>query len=185
MKGMVFTELLEMLEDQYGMDFVEDVILECDLPSGGAYTAVGTYNHKELLTLVSAFSQKTEIPIPALVKAYGEYLWTRFTELYPQFFENVSSAIDFLPNVESYIHVEVKKLYPDAELPSFEVEVTSEDSLQLIYRSPRPFQDLAEGLIEACLNHFEDEWDLQKTVIEDEEDPRVQFRVTTCQLQSN
>lgn len=29
-------------------------------------------------------------------------------------------AFQFLKNIENYIHVEVRKLYPDAELPTFE-----------------------------------------------------------------
>ena len=45
MKGIVFTEFLEMVEDKFSADMVDDIIDDCDLASGGAYTAVGTYPH--------------------------------------------------------------------------------------------------------------------------------------------
>ena len=44
MKGMVFTELLDMVEDKFGIDMVDSIIEDADLPvSKGVYTAVGTY----------------------------------------------------------------------------------------------------------------------------------------------
>src|SRR5262245_35992633 len=52
MKGVVFTEFLEMVGAKFGEDMVDDVILACELPSGGAYTSVGTYDHQELFALV-------------------------------------------------------------------------------------------------------------------------------------
>ena len=40
MKGIVFTELLSMAEAAFSPELVEEVIIACDLPSGGAYTAI-------------------------------------------------------------------------------------------------------------------------------------------------
>ncbi len=45
MKGVVFTEFIEMVEDQFSADMVDDIIDDAQPPSGGAYTAVGTYDH--------------------------------------------------------------------------------------------------------------------------------------------
>jgi hypothetical protein len=59
-----------------------------------------------------------------------------------------------LVGIESVIHTEVRKLYPDAELPSFEVMQQSSDELVLDYHSPRCMDDLAHGLIDACIAHF-------------------------------
>jgi hypothetical protein len=49
MKGMVFTEFLEMVEAKFSADMVDDIISDSDLPNGGAYTSVGTYDHSELV----------------------------------------------------------------------------------------------------------------------------------------
>jgi len=52
MKGIVFTELFDMVEDKFSPDMLDDVLDGCTLESGGAYTTVGTYDHKELLEIV-------------------------------------------------------------------------------------------------------------------------------------
>ncbi len=54
MKGVIFTEFIEMLELQQSPTFVDDLLDSSDLQSGGAYTAVGTYDARELTVLVQA-----------------------------------------------------------------------------------------------------------------------------------
>src|SRR5262249_19283568 len=83
---------------------------------------------------------------------------------YPQFFE-VSSAFAFLENVHNYIHVEVKKLYPDAELPSFECARAGDNGLDMVYRSPRRMADLAEGLIQGCADPYGESLDIARAVL--------------------
>ena len=53
--------------------------------------------------------------------------------------------------------MEVLKLYPDAELPSFRTELLSEHVLQMDYRSDRAMGALAHGLIEACGEHYDED----------------------------
>ncbi len=153
MKGLVFAEFLEMVENTFSLEIADRIITEAELPSGGAYTTIGTYDHHEIVTLVERLSAETGIAAPDLIKVFGTYLFGRFVAAFPQFFE-VDSALAFLQNIEGYIHVEVRKLYPDAELPVFECVMPNPDQLEMTYRSKRPFADLAEGLITACIAHF-------------------------------
>jgi Haem-NO-binding len=154
MKGVVFTEFLDMVESRFGAQCVEDIIDASDLPSGGAYTAVGTYSHEEIVALVEALSMHSNLPVPTLLKVYGEHLFGRFAALYPMFFLGQTNAIDFLSGIEDVIHTEVKKLYPDAQLPKFEVISKKSDFLELLYISAHQFEDLAEGLIAGCIKYF-------------------------------
>lgn len=155
MKGMVFTEFLEMVESKFSADMVDDIIEDSDLPSGGAYTAVGTYDHAELVAMVGALAQRSGLPVPALVHAFGLHLFGRFYALYPGFFEGTSNALDFLEGIETVIHTEVRKLYPDAQLPQFDC-ARSASGLDMVYSSPRHFGDLAAGLIQGAVAHFGD-----------------------------
>ena len=93
MKGVVFTELLELVEEKFGDEIADQIIEESDLPSGGAYTAVGTYDHQEIFQLVTQLSAKTNAPVPTLVKAFGQHLFGRFYAGYPQFFEGIALNI--------------------------------------------------------------------------------------------
>ena len=52
---------------------VDDIIDASALPSGGAYTAVGTYHHGEMLALCSALAERTGEPVPALVHCESCY----------------------------------------------------------------------------------------------------------------
>ena len=177
MKGIVFTELIEMVEADLGIDIADRMIGGAETSNDGAYTAVGTYDHAELIQLVISLSRETDIPVPDLVRAFGKHLFGRFNELYPQFFEGSTSAIDFLPMVETYIHVEVRKLYPDAELPSFDCEC-EDGVLKMTYSSKRPFADLAEGLILACVDHFQDAIDVSRTDLGEKNGTNACFTLT-------
>ena len=58
MKGIVFTEFLEMVEAQFGLDTVDAIIENSDLPSRGAYTAVGTDMEKMGKAISSQFNKR-------------------------------------------------------------------------------------------------------------------------------
>ncbi|MEO0793795.1 MAG: heme NO-binding domain-containing protein [Verrucomicrobiota bacterium] len=164
---MVFTELLDMVEDKFGIDMVDNIIDDADLPvSNGSYTAVGTYPHEEIVSLVMQLSKHSGISPDGLLKVFGEHLFARFHKGYPHFFESATDAFSFLQNIDQYIHVEVRKLYPDAELPKFDCEL-NENQLKMTYSSSRHMEDFAEGLIQGCLNHFEEEADIAREPVDD------------------
>lgn len=161
MKGIVFTEFLDLVGDRFGEEIVDRIIEESDLASGAAYTAVGTYDHAEIITLVSKLSAATQIPVPDLLRTYGSHLFHRFAEHYPHLFSGIGSCFDFLAQIDNYIHVEVRKLYPDAELPEIHCERKGDDRLELTYQSGRPLAYFAEGLIRGSVAHFGESVDVE------------------------
>lgn len=154
MLGVVFTEFLEMVEEKFDIDTVDVIIDNAKIENDGAYTAVGAYSHREIVALVVALSQRTNVPTDDLIHTFGHYLAGRFAKLYPQFFEGFTDPFEFLSTVDRHIHREVKKLYPNAQLPSIQTEPIDEHSLAVTYRSHRSFGKLAEGLIQGSLDHF-------------------------------
>lgn len=156
MKGLVFKEFISLVEENYGDEVVEEIIADSNVKSEGAYTTVGTYDYTEILSLVTHLSLKTTRPASVLVKFFGKNLAKVFIKKFPQFFEK-KDTFEFLKSIDSIIHVEVKKLYSDAELPRFKYqEVSNGKALILDYISTRPFADLAEGLIEGVIEHFKE-----------------------------
>lgn len=178
MRGIVFTEFLEMVEDRFSADMVDDLIDTSDLPSGGVYTALGTYDHQEIVTLTKKLSDKTDIPVPALINTFGTHLFGRFSVLYPFVFEGIGSVFEFLMKLDGYIHVEVRKLYPDAELPAFTYDDSVAGRLVMTYRSTRPFGDLAQGLIAGCIAHFGENITLEREDVSDRPQTCVRFTLT-------
>jgi len=154
MKGIVFTEFLEMVEEKFSFETLDRIIKEAALPNDGAYTGVGTYDHRELVRLVSSLSATTQVPAAELLRSFGQHLFGRFVQGYPEFFRAPSGAFQFLLGIENRIHTEVRKLYPDAELPRFDCRTPDPEHLIMDYLSVRGFADLAEGLILGCIKHF-------------------------------
>jgi hypothetical protein len=165
-KGIVFTEFLEFAEQKIGAEALEEILEACgdDLPTGGAYTAVGTYSCSELMTLVQAISTHSGAAIPQLVHEFGEMMSRSFVALYPQYYNRFHSLFDFLSHIDDYIHVEVKKLYPDAELPEFRVIERSDDRLVIDYNSPRGLTHLAAGLFQGSSDYYREPVRIQHAV---------------------
>jgi len=151
MKGMIFTEFLEMAESRHSADYVDAIIQEAALPNDGAYTAVGTYPAAEIGCLLKAYSRRSGLAPATILQSFGAHLYGRFREQFPAFFSVAADPLAFLESVDGYIHVEVRKLYPDAELPTFQCHRPAPDTLVMLYQSSRGLADLAEGLIRACL----------------------------------
>ena len=162
MLGLVFTEFMEMVEQIYSLDMVDDLIDENELSTGGAYTSVGTYELSELVSLVVSLSEKTGTPVPQLLEAFGQHLMKQFVRKYPAFFDEVNNSFDFLTKVHDHIHVEVKKLYSNAELPSISVTSMDPQSARVEYRSSRALGDLAQGLIKGVAVHYNEQVDVQR-----------------------
>ena len=72
------------------------------------------------------------------------------------------NLFSFLNSIDQYIHPEVLKLYPEAELPRFQAEIKSENEMMLNYMSSKKMSDLAIGLIKGAANHFKEDVDVVK-----------------------
>src|SRR5215207_1957319 len=121
MKGIIFTEFLDMVEQRFSPQVVEQMITAAQLPSGAAYTAVGKYDHGEIWSLVCELSKVCDTSVPDLFKAYGEYLFSRLAADYAQLLTGMNCAFDVMQALDGVIHSEVRRLYSDAELPRFDV----------------------------------------------------------------
>ena len=92
MKGIVFTEFLEMVEGRLGPEVADRMIEESALQTGGAYTAVGTYDHNELMRMAERLGAATGIEVADLLRSFGRHLFGRFVTGYPQFFATALQA---------------------------------------------------------------------------------------------
>ena len=149
MKGIVFSLLNDMVEEQFGLEAWDALITKAG--SDGVYLSTETYSDEEPMRLVAAASELTGIAQTDLVKAFGQYMFPQFYTKYPVFFKPDMTLKSFLLTVDRVIHVEVRKLYPDAALPDFDYEHEEDDKLtQALDRYERllrdfPFPDKVKG----------------------------------------
>jgi len=118
--------------------------------------------------LVKNLSLETNIPVPDLLKVYGEHVFHVFIKAHHKMIPHCTNAFSLLSIIENTIHVNVLKLYPDAELPSFEIESSDDKVLVMIYKSKRKLSDFAEGLIKGALNYFKEEAEIKKELLVDD-----------------
>lgn len=145
-----------MVEDRYSPEVADQIIENANLESGGSYTTVGTYPHSELVALVTSLAEISGEESANLLRTFGRHLLFRFKEIYPEFFEGISSSFDLLDTIDNHVHIEVKKLYPDAELPRFNCDRTNDGTLIMSYSSRRALADLAHGLIEGAVEIWQE-----------------------------
>ena len=145
MKGIVFTEFLDLVEEKFGLEMVDHIITSSDLESDGIYTSVGTYSFSEMLQLLQQLSKSTDISIDNLLLVYAEHFFSVIESSYPGLLATYKDPIEMISSIENHIHVEVRKIYPDAELPTFEVIEKTENSLILNYKSRRAMHHFGLG----------------------------------------
>ena len=75
MKGIIFTDFLELVEYKFGLEMVDKIINQSDLESNGIYTSVGTYDFAEMLQLLTHLSQNTDISVDDLLLVFAEHLF--------------------------------------------------------------------------------------------------------------
>jgi len=173
MRGIVFTELIELIEGKFGYDKLDDVIDDANLENDGAYAATGNYPFEELVRLVVSLSKKTNIPVETLLEVYGEHLFSKLISIFMAFNKS-DDVLEFIGSVESYIHVEVRKLYPDADLPTFNVINSTPEMLEIDYISSKNIPHLAKGLMIGASKHFKQAIDIQMN----QEDSKTNFIIT-------
>jgi Haem-NO-binding len=147
MKGIIFTEFLELVEQKFGLGMVDKIINQSELKSGGIYTSVGTYEFGEMLQLISHLSENTDIAVDDLLMVYAEHLFAALIKTHPDLVKHYKDPMDLLASIENHIHVEVQKIYPEAQLPTFEIEERTSDEMTMVYKSDKALYMLGKGLM--------------------------------------
>jgi hypothetical protein len=157
MKGIIFTEFMTLVEDKFGLDVLDDILDMSD--DEGVYTSVGSYDHRDLVKLIVNLSKKTEIDAGTLQQVFGQTVFKALLNSMQMNAEviNSSGTFDFIKSVEDYIHVEVKKLYPDAKPPNFHFISETDNQLVFDYESARCMSHVCMGLIKGCADNFNEE----------------------------
>jgi hypothetical protein len=148
MRGEILNEFLEFAAGRAGTAPL--------VAPGTSYDVARRYDLAELVDLVDRVAAACGERRAVLLADFGAHLFSYFAALYPSFVDDAGSALALLSPIETHIHGELRKLYPDADFPNLECKPIGSDGLEVVYRSPRPLADLAEGLIRGCIDHFGD-----------------------------
>lgn len=179
MRGLLLSEFLAFAEAEYGADMLDRLAgADPDRPAG--WNPVGAYPHRELLGLARRLADLTGSEPPALIRAYGARLFHRLAVLYPGFMVGARSAFPFIAGFQAAIHDELRKVHPDSEVPRIECASRGPDRLELVYRSPRRLGDLAEGLLQGCVDYFGERIAIRREELDDGPGQTVRFTLERC-----
>jgi hypothetical protein len=151
-KGVIFNLAEEVITDGFGDDAWDEVLDAAGLE--GAFTSLGNYPDADLVSLVTAASGVLDRDAADVVRMVGKGALPRLAERYPMFFAPHTSTRPFLLTLNEVIHAEVRKLYPDADVPEFDFDDSDPDWLVIRYRSHRKMCSLAEGFILGAAEHY-------------------------------
>lgn len=154
MKGFIFTNFIDFIETSYGLELVDEMITNCDLPSEGIYSSFNSYDFDELVSLLTYVSKKTAVKPEIILEKFGIFVFPYLIGKHSYIIEQYGNALDLISGIENHIHIEVKKLYNDADLPTFRVVEKTEKKLSIIYKSSKGLTYFAIGLLKETLNHF-------------------------------
>lgn len=155
MKGIIFNLLERVVRRRHGEDAWDDLLEAAG--SDGVYTAIGSYPDEEFLRCIVAGAAASGTSRDAFLRGFARDAMPLLAASYPHFFEGHGGTRDFLETLNDVIHAEVCKLYPGADVPTFELEAEPDGDLALRYRSARKLCPFAEGLIEGAADHFQED----------------------------
>ena len=154
MKGFIFTNFIDFVEKSFGLEMVDDMISNSDLKSEGIYTAFNSYEFSELQSMLNYVCTKSGLKPEIALEEFGKFVFPYLMGKHSYIIEHYEDPLDLISGIENHIHIEVKKLYEDAELPKFTLVEKTEKQIIIIYQSKRGLTFFAIGLIKQTLNHF-------------------------------
>ncbi len=166
MLGIIFTNLVEMIETRVSYEMADEILQEANLSSDGIFTSVGHYPLEDVVEIVTLLSKKTDIPPDDLIFAFGKYLFAKLMEGHKHIVSADVTLFELLAQLDSKIHVEVLKLYPNATLPTFSILNVGPGMIQMLYQSPRQLETLASGLIQGGAEYFNTKVDVDMVIVQ-------------------
>ncbi len=154
MKGVIFNIVKSFVEDNFGEKAYEELIEQSNLKSNGIFIGPATYDDSDFFELATQATNKFSVSMNDLQKMLGKYSFPKLATMCPHFVEIYDHPKAFLKTIEDVVHVEVKKLYLNANTPTFRYEDNSDDSLMMEYMSERQLCFFLDGLIDGVSDYF-------------------------------
>jgi len=160
MKGVIFNAVQDSVERVLGPDAWDETLDRAEVH--GAFTSLGNYPDADLVAIIGALPEATGDTIPDRLRWVGINAVPFLVSAFPDFFAGADLRA-FLPALNHMIHPEVRKLYPGATPPDFEIGEGPSDTLTLRYDSERRLCWLAEGFTLGVAAHLGESIRIEQT----------------------
>ena len=156
MKGEIFNLLEGFIISLVGEEKFEEIYRVClpNLETKQAYVGPESYPDKDFFQIVKRAVSVLGVEKEAAIKSFGKYCFPRLFAKIPESQRKYSNLKEFLLTINDVIHVEVKKLSPNATPPEFTYIDAGPNELVMVYKSKRKLYDFVEGMIESAAEYF-------------------------------
>ena len=156
----MFDLLEQVITRDYGEDAWDALLSAAALD--GAYTSLGSYPDDDLFRLVAQASTTLQIPAQDVIRWFGREALPLLATAYPEFFAPHTTTRTFIRTLNDIIHPEVRKVYPGADVPWFDMGESPSGELVMGYTSKRRLCAFAEGLIQGAAAHYGENVDIEQ-----------------------
>ena len=165
MKGIFFTEFLEMTEKDFGVEVSDKIISDLGVGNNGVYESELGYPCEQFVELCRLLGQEIGNSASDVAKNFGEYLFSRLVILFRPSFAGNSNIFEFLEQVDDFIHIKMQDSFPALQIPHFRAIKINESTFQITYQTEKILVDLAIGLLMGCQRFFNEELTLNAEYI--------------------
>ena len=176
MKGVVFNIVEETVRAEHGEDAWDSLLEAAGLD--GAYTSLGTYPDEDMAALVTVACAALGVSQEDLLRHLGREGFGRLAGRNAQLMTECGDARSMLLGLNSVIHPEVRKVYPGADVPVFDVVSGEADHISLSYRSKRGLCHFAEGLALGAGDLFGEEFTVTQPICQHRGDDHCELLFT-------
>ena len=144
MKGILFNVVEDVVTEAMSADAWDDVVEAAGVD--GSYTSLATYPDSDLNALVAAIAAAADLSAEQTLTLAGRLGFKHLATRNPHLLDGIDGWQQLVESLDDIIHPEVRKIYPDAEVPGF-ATTEIDGGLRVVYTSRRQLCALAEGLI--------------------------------------
>ena len=161
MRGIIFRTYLSFVKKNFGYEVLDEILLKDDYPNKGGFSSAGNYKTKYLNSLVENTTYLYDNSKNKVLEAFGRYAYGYLLDRFKQTYKTQNTPLhatnpyDFLEKLNLIHFDELKKLYPDAKFPKFDIRRVSDEHIIIEYSSYRNLPYLVNGLIKGCLDYFD------------------------------
>lgn len=155
MKNLFFQELIEMMEIRFGQEIKDHVLDNSHLDHSGSFKTRDQYDSAQFMRMVANFGRLIQLPYNSTMRAFGRHLNKNLIKKFPNIFESQKDTFSLFKNFDVVLR-EVKKYFPESQIPKVTFKDAGPNNLTIIYDSELPLADVAEGMLLSTIDYYQE-----------------------------
>jgi hypothetical protein len=153
-KGVIFSCLKELSENEFGADRWAAALERAGLPRTTTYLPIADVDDATILKVVDSLCEVLGVTQQQAADAFGRYWVCNYApKLYGAYFTGVNSAKELLLKMDD-VHVATTRAIVNAHPPRFTYEDVDENTLIMEYHSTRGLMPFFTGLVRGTAEYY-------------------------------